>query len=102
VRINPDVDAGSHPHISTGAHTTKFGVSVDEARAMIGDMRGRPSLRVIGLHVHIGSQVTDPAPLAKAAETVADLALSFRASGVPLSTSTSAAASASPIVRTSR
>jgi len=51
---------------------------------MIGDMRGRPSLRVIGLHVHIGSQVTDPAPLAQAAETVADLALSFRASGVPL------------------
>ena len=77
VRINPDVDAGSHRHISTGLHVNKFGVSIDDARAMIQDMARRPSLQVVGLHVHIGSQVTRSEPLARAADAIADLALSF-------------------------
>ena len=64
VRINPDVDAGSHPHISTGSHGTKFGVSVDVATAMIRDVVDRSRLRLVGLHVHVGSQITRPEPLA--------------------------------------
>ena len=58
MRINPDVDAGSHPHISTGRRGTKFGMSIADARAMIRDMARRPRLQVVGLHVHVGSQVT--------------------------------------------
>jgi diaminopimelate decarboxylase len=84
IRINPDVDAESHPHISTGSHANKFGMSLDQARAMARDMAGRPHLRLVGLHVHVGSQLTKTAPIAKAAATLADLARELRASGVPL------------------
>ncbi len=84
IRINPDVDAGSHPHISTGLKTNKFGMSVDAARAMAMDIGRLPSLHIVGLHVHIGSQITKTAPLTRAAETLSDLALSLVAAGVPL------------------
>ena len=85
VRINPDVDAESHPHISTGLRSNKFGMSVDAARAMVRDIGTHPSLKIVGLHAHVGSQITKTAPLSRAAETLADLALSLRAEGVPLS-----------------
>ena len=84
IRINPDVDAGSHPHISTGLKTNKFGMSVDAARAMARDIGRHPSLNIVGLHVHIGSQITKTLPLTRAAETLSDLALSLLAEGVPL------------------
>ena len=84
VRINPDVDAGSHPHISTGSSATKFGVSIAEARGMLLDMARRPELQVVGLHAHIGSQITQTAPIARAAELIADLALDFMAQGIAL------------------
>jgi diaminopimelate decarboxylase len=84
LRINPDVEAGSHPHISTGSKATKFGVSIPEAREMIGGLRGDARLRLVGLHVHIGSQMTTLEPVRRAAETVADLAIALVAEGVPL------------------
>ena len=84
LRINPDVEAGSHPHISTGSRATKFGVSIPEAREMIGRFRGHPQLRLVGLHVHIGSQITSVAPLQRAADAMADLALDLLAAGTPL------------------
>ena len=84
IRINPDVDAGSHRHISTGSRTTKFGMSVDAARAMARDIGRHPSLHIVGLHVHIGSQITQTAPLTQAVETLASLALELLAVGVPL------------------
>ncbi len=84
IRINPDVDAESHPHISTGLSTNKFGMSIDAARAMARDIGRHPSLHIVGLHVHIGSQITKTAPLARAAETLSGLALSLMADGVPL------------------
>ncbi len=84
VRINPDIDAGSHPHISTGLSATKFGVSLDDAAAMIREMSRRPSLKVVGLHVHVGSQITKPEPLARAAEAAASLARSLAAEGIAL------------------
>ena len=98
VRINPDVDAGSHPHISTGSRATKFGVSLDEARAMIRDMARRPGLQLVGLHVHVGSQITTSrAARPRGAASSRDLArelIGRRASRS--STSTSAAGWASP------
>jgi diaminopimelate decarboxylase len=84
VRVNPDIDAGSHPHISTGHSATKFGVSMDDAAVMIREMARRPSLEVVGLHVHIGSQITRPEPLARAAEAAATLARSLAAEGIRL------------------
>jgi diaminopimelate decarboxylase len=84
VRINPDVDAGSHPHISTGHRATKFGMSVDEARAMILDIAGRPALDIVGLHVHVGSQVTRPDPIARAVGALVALAGDLAARGVRL------------------
>jgi diaminopimelate decarboxylase len=84
VRINPDVEAGSHPHISTGARTTKFGVSLDQAGPMIRDVVRHQSLQLVGLHVHIGSQITRPEPIERAAAAVAALARELRQAGVPL------------------
>jgi len=84
LRINPDVDAGSHPHISTGLTVTKFGVTPDEALSMARDIAARPSLQLVGLHVHIGSQVTASAPLARAAAVVADLARELIREGIRL------------------
>ena len=84
VRINPDVDALTHPHISTGTRATKFGMSVDDARTMVLDMARRPDLEVVGLHVHVGSQVTKREPLERAAETVAALARELISAGVKL------------------
>ena len=84
VRVNPDVDAGSHPHISTGHQATKFGVVPDDALAMIRDMTGRPGIKVVGLHMHIGSQVRSVEPIVQAARTLVDLAATLAAEGIPL------------------
>jgi diaminopimelate decarboxylase len=84
VRINPDVDAGSHRHISTGSRATKFGVAIGDARALVDTITRQPGLRLVGLHVHIGSQITSLAPLARGAAIVADLARELIAQGVPL------------------
>ena len=84
VRINPDVDAGSHPHISTGRLDTKFGMTTGDAVTLIRKMARDPHLQVVGLHVHIGSQVTTTEPLERASSTIADLARSLAGEGIPL------------------
>jgi diaminopimelate decarboxylase len=84
VRINPNVDAETHPHISTGHHGTKFGMSIDDARAMVQEVMRRPHLRIVGLHAHVGSQITKRQPLAQVAEAVAGLAREVLGQGVPL------------------
>lgn len=84
IRINPDVEAGTHPHISTGSHATKFGVTVAEALDMARAIAAQPAVRLVGLHVHIGSQVTSAAPIARAAAIVCDLARTLARDGVSL------------------
>jgi diaminopimelate decarboxylase len=84
VRVNPDVDAGTHPHIATGSSATKFGMSIADARTLVREMSARPSVRVVGLHVHIGSQITAPEPIARAVDLVADLARDLLGEGMPL------------------
>lgn len=84
IRINPDVDAESHPHISTGLRTNKFGMSIDAARALAREIGKYPSLHIVGLHVHIGSQITKTAPLAKAADALARLATELLREGARL------------------
>ena len=84
LRVNPDIDAGSHPHISTGLKTNKFGVPVQEARAIYRERRSRPGLRFVGLHAHIGSQITTLDPLRQAARALASLASELRDDGFTL------------------
>lgn len=84
VRVNPDVDAGSHPHISTGSRSNKFGMSPAQAHTMVMSMSTRDHLRVVGLHVHVGSQITSAEPLRRGAAAIADLAGALAAEGVRL------------------
>ncbi|HEX8029970.1 MAG TPA: diaminopimelate decarboxylase [Vicinamibacterales bacterium] len=84
LRVNPDIDAKSHPHISTGLRSNKFGVPIDEAPALFREMASRRGLLPVGAHVHIGSQITTLDPLSKAAEAVVALARDLRASGIAL------------------
>jgi diaminopimelate decarboxylase len=84
LRVNPDIDAGSHPNISTGLRINKFGVSLQDARAIYRERRGRPGLTFVGVHVHIGSQITTADPLRRAARTLATLAMELRDDGFDL------------------
>jgi len=84
LRVNPDIDAGSHPNVSTGLRISKFGVPLQEARAIYRDRRSRPGLRLVGVHVHIGSQITTIDPIRRAARTLAALAFDLRADGIAL------------------
>jgi len=84
LRVNPDIDALSHPNISTGLKTNKFGVALQDARAIYRERRDVPGLRFVGVHIHIGSQITTPEPLRRAAATLVGLALDLLDDGVPL------------------
>jgi len=82
VRVNPDIDAGTHSHISTGRRHDKFGVPIELAPALYRDIARKPGLVPVGVHVHVGSQITDLAPLRRAAESVVALAQALRADGI--------------------
>jgi diaminopimelate decarboxylase len=84
LRINPDIDAGSHPHISTGLRINKFGIPLDEARTLLAGMGARRSLKLVAVHVHLGSQMTTVDPLARSAKLVAALVGEARGRGVAL------------------
>jgi len=73
VRVNPDIDAGTHPYISTGLKTNKFGVPRAEALAIYRRASNSRWLDVVGIDCHIGSQIKTPAPLVEAAENLLDL-----------------------------
>lgn len=84
LRVNPDVDAGSHPHISTGLRRNKFGVALEEALPIVREAARRPGLRFVGLHTHIGSQMTTLEPITRAVGRLAALARGAIAEGIPL------------------
>lgn len=84
LRVNPDIDAESHPHISTGRHVNKFGVPRETALELLSAIGSRPSLKLVAVHVHIGSQITTERPVADAAAFAARLALDLRRAGVML------------------
>ncbi len=78
LRVNPDVAADTHPYISTGLRKHKFGVPIRNARELYAKASGVRSLKVAGVSVHIGSQITDVAPFAEAVERVASLVSQLR------------------------
>ena len=81
LRVNPDVDARTHEKISTGRKTDKFGVPIAQARALYARAAALPGLRVVGIDMHIGSQLTDLQPFEAAYEKMADLTRALRADG---------------------
>jgi len=81
LRVNPDVPAETHPYISTGLRKHKFGVPIRDARALYANASGARYLKVCGVSVHIGSQITDVAPFGEAMTRVADLVRELRRDG---------------------
>jgi diaminopimelate decarboxylase len=81
LRVNPDVDAGSHAKISTGSAHNKFGVAIGDAVAACARISSLPGLRLAGVAVHIGSQLTSLAPLEAAFERLGALIRDLRGAG---------------------
>jgi len=84
LRVNPDVDAKTHPYISTGLKQNKFGVAYTEAYELYRKAADMPHLRVTGMDCHIGSQLTETSPFIAAAEKVLALADHLAAAGIVL------------------
>ena len=81
IRVNPDVDAGTHAKISTGKYENKFGIPITRAREVYARAAALPGLAVSGVDMHIGSQITDLAPFDSAARLLAGLARDLIADG---------------------
>ncbi len=73
LRVNPDVDARTHPYIATGLKDTKFGIPFESALSLYRDAAGMPNLRVTGIDCHIGSQLTEIPPFIAALQKLLDL-----------------------------
>ena len=85
LRVNPDVDAGTHHKISTGKKENKFGIDFDHARAFYARAASLPGIRPVGLAVHIGSQLTSLEPFRHAFRKTAHLVEALRADGLAVS-----------------
>ena len=84
VRVNPDVDAKTHPYISTGLKGNKFGIAHQDAVETYLFAASCKGLRVVGIDCHIGSQITEMAPYLDAMDRVLDLVTAIEAAGVPI------------------
>ncbi len=84
IRVNPDVDPETHPYISTGLKTNKFGVSMAEAPALFRDAAKRKGLEVVGVDCHIGSQLTKTSPFADAIARLVQLITELDKDGIKL------------------
>jgi len=84
LRVNPDLDPGTHPHISTGHRDSKFGIPLSQVDEYYAEARGLKNLELAGLSTHIGSQITETGPFAEAGEKVAKIVKGLRAEGIAL------------------
>jgi len=84
IRVNPDVDAKTHPYISTGLKGNKFGIAHEDAVATYRFAASCQGLRVVGIDCHIGSQITEMAPYLDAMDRILDLVTAIEAAGVPI------------------
>jgi diaminopimelate decarboxylase len=81
LRVNPDVDAKTHAKISTGKYDNKFGIPFSDAVAIYAEAASLPGIRVSGVHMHIGSQITDLGPFDQAFTLLSQLVTTLRAAG---------------------
>lgn len=84
LRVNPDVDAKTHPYISTGLKSNKFGVAFDDARATYRAAAAMPNLVVVGIDCHIGSQITEVEPYLDAVDKLLELVEQIEADGIAI------------------
>jgi diaminopimelate decarboxylase len=84
IRVNPDVDARTHPYISTGLQGNKFGIAHTQALAAYRHAARLPGLKITGIDCHIGSQITETAPYLEAMERLLDLTAAIEAAGIPI------------------
>jgi len=84
IRVNPDVDAATHPYISTGLSQHKFGIAIAEAANVYEQSRRFKNLAAEGVSCHIGSQILDPSPILEAVDKVLALAAALRGHGHPI------------------
>jgi diaminopimelate decarboxylase len=84
LRVNPDIDPETHPYIATGLRTSKFGIAAREARELYRRAAAMPGLEVVGVHMHLGSQLTKLTPIRDAVARLAGLVEQLRVDGIPL------------------
>jgi diaminopimelate decarboxylase len=84
LRVNPDIDARSHPHISTGLKINKFGIAMDDAREIGRRFARAEGVEIVGLHSHVGSQIVDLDPLRRAASALVTLARELGDDGIAI------------------
>ena len=84
IRVNPNIDPKTHPYISTGLHDNKFGVDLSSAKRMYIKANNSEYLDPVGIHFHIGSQLTELDPIRESAEIVADLVRSLAGINIEL------------------
>jgi diaminopimelate decarboxylase len=84
LRVNPDIDARSHPHISTGLKTNKFGIALDAVNELAHRFSRAEGIELVGLHIHVGSQITNLEPLRSAAQAIVTLAQELRGDGIAI------------------
>jgi diaminopimelate decarboxylase len=81
LRLNPDVDAGTHKYITTGKSINKFGLDFDSAAALCEQFAAHPWLRIVGFHMHLGSQIKQTTPYVEAVRKILDFVAARRAAG---------------------
>ncbi|KAF1042640.1 MAG: Diaminopimelate decarboxylase [Herbaspirillum frisingense] len=84
LRVNPNVDAKTHPYISTGLKENKFGVAYEDALNCYRTAAALPNIEVVGIDCHIGSQLLDDSPLLEALDKVIDMVDALEAEGIPI------------------
>jgi len=83
-RVNPDVDANTHPYISTGLKENKFGIDIEQARTEYRRAAAMPHINIVGIDCHIGSQLTETRPFLDALDKILDLVSVLKADGIHL------------------
>jgi len=84
IRVNPDVDPMTHKYISTGKGESKFGVDIERAKRLYSEAKGLKSIKIVGIQMHIGSQITTPKPYVDALEKLVTLIKELKKEGIRL------------------
>src|SRR5512147_3204467 len=84
LRVNPNIDPRTHAYISTGLKENKFGIPIEQALEYYQTAKALPNVEIVGVHHHIGSQITEVQPFTDALEKVIDFVRELRTTGVSI------------------